>query len=116
MPKGVDDNGNIKHLGGNTIAALAREMATNHSNFGWIALPRHARRLVMMVSECTTGYRPVGAVDVVVVAAAIRAKEQATVPESPEKVAYLLPSCRVPDVAPDGGPGRGCRRGHLEGR
>ena len=58
----------------------------------------------------------VGAVDVVVIATAIRAKEQATVPESPEKVAYLLPSCRVPDVAPDGGPGRGGRRGQLEGR
>jgi len=56
VPKSVDDNGNVKHLGGSTIAALAREMATNHSNFGWIALPRHARRLVMMVSECTAGY------------------------------------------------------------
>ena len=56
VPKSVDDNGNVKHLGGSTIAALAREMATNHSNFCWIALPRHARRLVMMVSECTAGY------------------------------------------------------------
>ena len=33
-----------------------KEMATNHSNFCWIALPRHARRLVMIVSECTAGY------------------------------------------------------------